>query len=166
MRTKKLYTLGVVTGICFLLAAYGTGSSSQFKQSNKEETSSKELENKKETTMQMSVSANGNTIIYELNDSKAAKDLYEQLPLSIKAEPYAKNEIIFYPTSALDVSDTQLASGGGAGTIAYYAPWGDVVLFYDSFGSASGLYELGQVVSGSEYIKSMSGTISLTKTNE
>jgi hypothetical protein len=26
------------------------------------------------------------------------------------------------------------------GTLAYYAPWGDVVMFYKEFGTASGLY--------------------------
>ncbi|WP_287449618.1 cyclophilin-like fold protein, partial [Sellimonas sp.] len=41
----------------------------------------------------------------------------------------------------------------------YYAPWGDVVMFYDDFGGAEGLYELGEVVSGAEYISEISGSI-------
>ena len=32
-------------------------------------------------------------------------------------------------------------------------------MFYGDFGSTSGLYELGQVVSGSESISGLSGTI-------
>ena len=127
------------------------------------EVPSKELKNKEETAMQINVRANGNTIVFELNDSQAAKDLYKQLPLSVQVENFSKNEKIFYPSASLDVSNTPLASGGGAGVIAYYAPWGDVVMYYGNFGSASGLYQLGRIVSGSEYIKDMSGTISLTK---
>jgi hypothetical protein len=36
-------------------------------------------------------------------------------------------------------------------------------MFYGSFGSAAGLYELGHAVSGSEYIQEMSGTIRIEK---
>lgn len=35
------------------------------------------------------------------------------------------------------------------------APWGDVVMFYKEPGSYNGLYELGQVISGGEYIESI-----------
>ena len=35
------------------------------------------------------------------------------------------------------------------------APWGDVVMFYKESGSYNGLYELGQVISGGEYIESI-----------
>lgn len=47
------------------------------------------------------------------------------------------------------------------GTLAYYAPWGDVVLFYDSFSANGSLYELGEAVSGVENIGQMSGTITV-----
>lgn len=111
---------------------------------------------------QISVQANGNTIVFELNDSQAAQELYEQLPLNIEVENYSTNEKIFYPPQELDVSDAPQANAV-VGTLAYYAPWGDVVMFYGDFGSASGLYELGQVVSGSEHISGMSGTIQIQR---
>jgi hypothetical protein len=62
----------------------------------------------------------------------------------------------------LNTADTPEANAE-AGTLAYYASWGDVVMFYGSFGSAAGLYELGHVISGSEYIPEMSGTIQIEK---
>ncbi|QJT11202.1 hypothetical protein DQK91_16420 [Oceanidesulfovibrio marinus] len=112
-----------------------------------------------EATMQMTVSANGNTIVFELNDSSAAKELYSQLPLDIAVENYSSNEKIFYPPKKLNTANTPLAKNVQAGTLAYYAPWGDVVMFYGSFGSASGLYELGHAITGREHIKQLSGTI-------
>ncbi|MFX1456526.1 MAG: cyclophilin-like fold protein [Promethearchaeota archaeon] len=116
--------------------------------------------------MQINIQTNGDTIIYVLNNSQASKELYEQLPLTISVENYGDNEKIFYPPKRLDTTDTPLANAQ-SGTLAYYAPWGDVVLFYDSFGSASGLYELGNVISGGEHIKNMSGTIQIKRmTNE
>jgi hypothetical protein len=112
--------------------------------------------------MQINIQANGNTIVFKLNNSQAAKELYDQLPLTITIENYSNNEKIFYPPKKLHTTGTPLANAQ-FGTLAYYAPWGDVVVFYDSFGSASGLYELGNVISGSEYIKNMSGTIQIKK---
>lgn len=109
--------------------------------------------------MKISVESNGNTIVYELNNSGASKDLISQLPLEIKVENYSHDEKIYYPPNKLSTTNTPLASNAVAGTLAYYAPWGDVVMFYKDFGSASGLYELGDVVSGKEHIKNMSGTI-------
>jgi len=114
----------------------------------------------KEQEMKISVESNNIEIIYKLNDSKAAKDLYAQLPLTIAVEPYSNNEIIFYP-QALDTSGAPLAEGG-AGSLAYYKPWDDVVLFYGSFNGSSSLFELGKIVSGVENINKLSGTVTIT----
>jgi hypothetical protein len=119
-------------------------------------------ESKAQTTMQISVESNGNTTVFELNDSLAARELYAQLPLNIKVENYSNNEIIFYPPKKLNTDDTPQADAR-AGTLAYYAPWGDVVMFYGNFGSAAGLFELGHAISGSKYIHGMSGTIQIEK---
>lgn len=115
-----------------------------------------------EAGMQIGVQANGNTTVFVLNNSPAAKALYAQLPLTIEVQDYSDDEKIFYPPEKLDTSNTPLADAK-PGTLAYYAPWGDVVMFYDSFGSASGLYELGHAISGSEHIGNMSGTIQIAK---
>ena len=116
----------------------------------------------KKEIMKLTITANGKTTVFELNNSAAAKDLYAQLPLSIKVENYSNNEKIFYPPEKLDITATPKANAK-AGTLAYYAPWGDVVMFYANFGSAPGLYELGHAVSGQAYIQEMSGTIQLEK---
>lgn len=112
--------------------------------------------------MQISVQSNGNTIIYKLNSSTASQELYNQLPISIEVENFGNNEKIFYPTNKLSTNNTPTANAKD-GTLAYYAPWGDVVMFYKDFGSASRLYELGEVVFGKEFIKQMSGIIEINK---
>ena len=110
----------------------------------------------------ITVTSNDRVTVFELNDSPAAKDLYAQLPLSIAVENYSNDEKIFYPPEKLNTNDTPLADAH-AGTLAYYAPWGDVVMFYEDFGSAAGLYELGKVTEGAEYIREMTGTIHIEK---
>lgn len=119
------------------------------------------LTTQKEEAMRIIVKANGNTIIYELNDSQASKDLYAQLPLEIDVEDYGGKEIIYYPPQKLGTSNTPLVESARSGTLAYYAPWADVVMFYDRFGSASGLYELGQAIQGEEHIRSLAGTVKI-----
>ncbi|WP_416768752.1 cyclophilin-like fold protein [Sulfurimonas sp. ST-25] len=110
--------------------------------------------------MQISVHANGNTTLFQLNDSPAAKALYDQLPLTIEVEDYGSNEKIFYPPKKLPTEGTPPADAR-AGSLAYYAPWGDVVMFYRAFGKAGGLYELGHAVKGGGHIETMSGVITV-----
>lgn len=117
-----------------------------------------------ETNMQeaerISVRFGDNQIICELNDGTAAKALYEQLPLTVEIEDYSNNEKIFYPPQPLDTGDSPMAQAG-AGTLAYYEPWGDVVFFYGDYNENPGLFELGQVTSGAEIISEMSGTVTI-----
>lgn len=120
-----------------------------------------ETEEPKGTARRISVQFGENVVIYELNGSTAAASLYEQLPLTIQVEDFSTNEKIFYPPEALDTSDAPLAQAG-AGTLAYYAPWGDVVMFYDDYNENPSLFELGQVVSGGELVREMSGTVTIT----
>lgn len=126
--------------------------------SQPQETTSSEMEESTVETNQISVTCGDTQVVYELNDSPAAQCLLSQLPLTVEVENFSTNEKVFYPPQELDTSDTPLAEGG-AGTLAYYAPWGDVVLFYDSFSANGSLYELGEAVSGAENIGQMSGTI-------
>lgn len=119
-----------------------------------------ETEEENVETSQISVTCGDMQVVYALNDSPAAQGLLSQLPLTVEVEDFSTNEKVFYPPQELDTSDTPLAEGG-AGTLAYYAPWGDVVLFYDSFSANSSLFELGEAVSGAENIGQMSGTITV-----
>lgn len=112
-----------------------------------------------EAVMQIQVQGNGHTMVFELNDSPASRSLYRQLPLSLEVEDYGSNEKIFYPPDELEIGDTPLTEGGGAGGLAYFAPWGDVIMYYDSFGPYSGLYDLGTAISGGEWIDQLSGEI-------
>ena len=128
---------------------------------NKEdETQSQEVENLTESESN-NIEEADNEIIYELNNSNAAKTLYEQLPLTMEVEPFSNNEMTFYPPQKLDTSDTPLSSGE-AGTLSYYSPWGDVVMFYDYCNPNGSLYGLGEVVSGKENIEKLSGTITVS----
>lgn len=112
--------------------------------------------------MKIQIENNEANIIYELNGSDGAKQLYEQLPLKVEVENFSINEKIFYPPKELDTKDTPMANAK-AGTLAYYAPWGDIVMFYEDFGKGQGLYELGNVISGKNDIQNLKGSLMIRK---
>lgn len=112
--------------------------------------------------MKISIKANETEIIYTLNDSPAAESLYAQLPLTLDCKAFGSSEMTFYPPKALDVKDTPLGSAK-AGTLGYYEPWGDVVMYYKNGNTDSSLYELGSIESGQDKINSIKGTITITK---
>lgn len=171
MRKTASFFLGGI--LLFLLSACSSNAEQQTENKNVNQTdqtvtetqipASEELTSEADETivneLQIRVEGeDGQNIVFQLNNSPAANTLYEQLPLSISVDNYSHNEKIFYPPEELEISETSLAVGP-AGTLAYYAPWGNVVLFYGECGGAGGLYALGEAVSGTEQIETLSGEI-------
>lgn len=111
-------------------------------------------------SMKISVSDGKNKIIYELNNSEQSKSLYSQLPLKIQIENYSTNEKIFYPKEKLPLKNG-LEGAGDSGTLAYFSPWGNVVLFYGKFSEYPGLFILGKATDGAENIKNLSGIVTV-----
>lgn len=77
-----------------------TGSSRQTENVSQAESETKETEagENEETVertaevMRIRVEADGKEIIFELNDSQAAEDLYNQLPMTLENEDFSDNE--------------------------------------------------------------------------
>lgn len=119
----------------------------------------------KEARMHIVVKSTDREVVFQLNESDAARDLYGQLPLTVKVKPFSINEIIFYPPKALRVDNTP-QSNGKAGSLSYYEPWGNVVMFYAPCHPNASLYELGSVVSGVENISMLSGAVTVLRAKE
>lgn len=64
----------------------------------------------KEKKMLIHLTANGQKVTFELNDSQASQDLVAQLPLQIELENYANDEKIFYPPKKLHTTSTPRAN--------------------------------------------------------
>ena len=157
--------LSIMLVVCFLLTIT-TGCESNRQQAD-EKSSTNTMETKKEESdMQIQIQGeNDETVIFQLNDSTAASSLYDQLPMTIDVEDNSDDEKIFYPDKKLDTSKTPMAKGP-IGTLAYYEPWGDVVIYYDDCGEASGLYALGEAILGVDQISQLSGSIKIVKYSE
>ena len=111
--------------------------------------------------MKILVTDGTHEVVFALNDTPAAQSLYAQLPLELEVDNYGSNEKIFYPPEKLNGTDA-IETGGEAGGLAYFSPWGNVVMYYGAFSQYPGLYVLGKAISGAEQISQLSGTIHVT----
>lgn len=94
-------------------------------------------------------------------DNPVARDFLSLLPLTVTFEDYARTEKICY-------LPRKLATGGGQtgssvqGDFCYFAPWGNLAVFYKGFGHGGGLYILGRIESGKEALGAMKGDFTAT----
>lgn len=91
-----------------------------------------------------------------LYDNPTTQDFISMLPISTEVEDYASNEKIFYPERKLITDQAPNGYKPSTGDITYYAPWGDVAIFYKDFSHSSGLISLGRIDdNGIEKLKSV-----------
>ena len=83
------------------------------------------------------------------------------LPMTLTLEDYAATEKIAYPPRKLSTTGAAPGSDPSVGDIAYYAPWGNLAIFYRDFGHSPGLIKLGKIDSGVEAFN-ISGSMKAT----
>ena len=86
-----------------------------------------------------------------LNDTNAAKSFYANLPLELNFKDYVGREKIADLPVRLDFKGDP-SSDGKVGEIAYFSPWGNLVLFYKPQPYYDGLINLGKFESGFDEI--------------
>ena len=86
-----------------------------------------------------------------LNDTNSAKSFYEILPLELNLKDYAGREKIAYLPKRLEILGDP-SSDGKVGDLAYFAPWGNLVLFYEPQPYYDGLIKLGKFENNFEKI--------------
>lgn len=96
--------------------------------------------------MDIRLTLDGQPVDATLNDNAVARDFASLLPLSLDLEDFHQTERIAYLPRKLDTSDAPDPAAPKAGDLAYYAPWGNMALFYRDGDSASAdLIILGHV---------------------
>lgn len=103
--------------------------------------------------MKIRLMINGKAVIATLNDTAAAREFAAQLPLTLPLEDYAATEKIAYLPKKLATTGAPAGFDPSVGDITYYAPWGNLAIFYKDFGYAQGLIHLGRIESGLEALK-------------
>lgn len=87
-----------------------------------------------------------------LEDSAATRDFVAQLPLTLDLEDYSATEKIAYLPHKLATHGAPSGIDPEVGDVTYYAPWGNLALFYRDFGYSEGLVRLGRVTAGLNHL--------------
>ncbi|MFF8315740.1 cyclophilin-like fold protein [Streptomyces bobili] len=98
------------------------------------------------TAMDIRVTLDGRPVDASLNDSPAARDFAELLPLALDLEDFHQTERIADLPRRLTTSGAPEPRAPKAGDLTYYAPWGNLALFYRDGDSADAdLLVLGHI---------------------
>ena len=89
-----------------------------------------------------------------------ARDFFPA-PMTLTLEDYGSTEKIGYPPRKLSTAGAPAGVDPAVGDIAYYAPWGNLAIFYKGFGYSRGLIGLGRIDSGIEALN-VPGSLKVT----
>ena len=107
-----------------------------------------EVSHSRRETMNIRMTMAGQIITASLEESDSARDFFAMLPLTLPLEDYAETEKIAYLPRKLTTQTAPEGIDPQVGDIAYYAPWGNLAIYYKDFGYSSGLIRLGRITSG------------------
>lgn len=102
--------------------------------------------------MKIRLDVGGTTLTGTLDDGAAANDFAALLPLELTLEDYASTEKISDLPEKLSTAGAPEGTAASVGDITYYAPWGNLAVFYRDFGYSAGLVRLGRIDEGAEIL--------------
>ena len=78
-----------------------------------------------------------------LEDNPTSKDFWSMLPLTLRLDDYASTEKVSTLARKLRTDRAPAGITPVKGDVTYYAPWGNLALFYRNFEYSEGLIRLG-----------------------
>lgn len=96
------------------------------------------------TDMKIRLTFNNQSVIATLYDNPSARDLITLLPLDLTIDNYGNNEKIAYLPRRLTEEGSGPFNNEAPGDLCYYAPWGNLALFYAGYQWSEGLIRLGR----------------------
>lgn len=103
--------------------------------------------------MKIRLTINGTFTTATLIDSPTTRDFIALLPITLKLDDYASTEKIAYLPKKLTCQGAPAGIDPDVGDITYYAPWGNLAIFYRDFGYSTGLIKLGRFDTGIEALE-------------
>lgn len=85
------------------------------------------------------------TLTAVLEDNETARDFASLLPLSLNFDDFNRTEKISDLPRKLSTTDAPDGADPAMGDIAYYAPWGNLAVYYRDFSYSRGLVRLGRL---------------------
>jgi hypothetical protein len=113
------------------------------------------------TFMKINLRLQDKTLTATLYDTPTARDFASILPLTLTLEDYSKTEKISDLPKKLTREGAPAGADPSVGDIAYYAPWGNLAVFYTDFTYSEGLILLGKL-DGDAKALSVPGSVKVT----
>lgn len=96
--------------------------------------------------MNITLEINGEKLQATLTDNATAKSFYDLLPLNLDVRDYAGTEKASNPLPKKLLTDgAPKGYKPTAGDLTYYAPWGNLAVFYDADSYANNLIYMGKI---------------------
>ncbi|PKM21234.1 MAG: hypothetical protein CVV11_03365 [Gammaproteobacteria bacterium HGW-Gammaproteobacteria-15] len=102
---------------------------------------------------QVTITLDNAVITARLDNNPTVRDFIAQLPMTVKLEDYAATEKVTYLSNKLTTEGAPAGITPVVGDIAYYAPWGNIAMYYKDFAYSPGLIKLGEITSGIAQLK-------------
>ncbi|MEN3930641.1 cyclophilin-like fold protein [Microvirga sp. W0021] len=137
---KKSFNLGALAiSVCIEIVAMGTLSR------DVSATSGEASRTKQGEYVRVRMIIGKNELVAALEDNASTRDFISLLPLELKLEDYASKEKIAYLPRKITTAGAPSGMTPVAGDITYFAPWGNLAMFYHGDGYANGLVKLGRI---------------------
>ncbi|MBY6087277.1 cyclophilin-like fold protein [Priestia flexa] len=147
-----------------LILLLGTACSNEVELRNKSKESSTTINEGRSTVekvRKIKLSVQNEEIIVKMNNSPTSRDFLELLPLTLTFEDYAGKEKVSNPPRQLSKESALSGIEPRTGDVTYYAPWGNLAIFYKDFSYSNGLIKLGEIESGFDHIQNLEGKVKI-----
>ncbi|MEW5861504.1 MAG: cyclophilin-like fold protein [Cyanobacteriota bacterium] len=104
-----------------------------------------ELSTEQANRMKINIKVGNEVVTATLIDSKTTQDFISLLPLTLTLKDHANIEKVSNLPRRLSTEDAPPGSDPAVGDIAYYAPLGNLVMYYNDFGYSNGVVILGKI---------------------
>jgi hypothetical protein len=103
--------------------------------------------------MKIRIDVDGTHLTATVDDNAASREFLSLLPLTLTLKDYNGTEQISDLPKKLSMKHAPAGVEPSKGDIAYYAPWGNLAIFYQDFPCSRGLVKLGRIDSRIEVIE-------------
>lgn len=132
--------------ICMVFALAATGCAATKERAG--QAAAQSTQDYQAAPMKIRIIVEGAAIAGTLEDNSSARDFASLLPLRLTLTDYALTEKVSDLPRRLTTAGAPAGFDPSVGDIAYYAPWGNLAIFYRDFGYSDGLVKLGVIDSG------------------
>jgi hypothetical protein len=120
------------------------------------------LESQKAAALRVRLTFNGADAVVNLRDNPTSRDLLSSLPMTLTLSDYGGTETVAALPRRLSTQNAPEGIAPSIGDFTYYAPWGNLAIFYKGFRYSKGLVALGRIESGMEQLAALEGDATVT----